>query len=273
MVDNIMNILKELKITYYILLINIKNAMGLRNAFLLQTFGMFLNNFALTAIWIFFFQVFGRVNDWGVYETVALQGFVSIAFGVTFGFLGGIRKLPVSIHNGSFDSFLTRPRSLYMTILSSSVVVSAFGDILFGILMLVLYSFFASISLIQIFLIILLIPATVLIMVNFALIASMIAFLLPDADGTSKQIFELLLSPSLYPSSLFSGLIRNIFLFGIPALAVGGLPVEAVRDINIFSVAIVWGLAVAWFLIARFILSIAVKRYESGNLIAQGSLS
>jgi uncharacterized membrane protein YciS (DUF1049 family) len=49
-------------------------------------------------------------------------------------------------------------------------------------------------------------------------------------------------------------------------MAIAGLPVEAVKNLDILKILFVWGLAVIWTVIALFILKQGIKRYESGNL-------
>ena len=261
----------EMRIAYYLIKSNVLNEMELRSAFIIQTIGMFLNDFAFVIVWIFFFRTFGSINRWSVNETIALQGFVAFVFGLCFAFGSGVRYLPKRINNGSFDNFLTSPRTIYMRILASNSDTSAFGDILHGVVMLSVYVYLAHLSLLQVATLVTLIIPAVLILINFSLVSSLVGFLLPDAEAIARSIFELLLAPGMYPTTLYQGTIRFLFLFGIPALAIGGLPVEIVRDMSLPWYLIIWLLAILWTLIAVFLLNTLVKRYESGNLIGDRS--
>lgn len=258
---------KEMGVALYIIKTNFQNETELRGAFLLQVFGMFLNDFAFVLVWIFFFKAFGTINGWSTNETIALEGFVALVFGFCFAFGGGVRTLPRRINNGSFDNFLLSPRSLYMRIATSAMDTSAIGDIIFGIALLVLYVLLARLSFLQVLVLASLAVPAALVFINVALMSSMVGFLMPDAERLSRSIFEIFFSPSMYPAALYQGVMRFIFFFGIPALAIGGIPVEVVRDINPVWYVLIWLVAIFWTLVANLTLSTAVKRYESGNLI------
>ncbi len=249
----------------------IANEMELRLSFGLQVFGMMLNNISLVAIWIFFFKAFGEVHRWSVAETIALQGFIALVFGLAFGFFEGVWALPKRVHHGTFDSLLLAPTSLYFRILSDKVRPSAFGDMIYGIILLCTYIAITQPSAVQIILLIgMVVPAT-LILVNVSLVSTLLAFVIPDAEAIAESIYEIFFSPSLYPSALYQGIIRFVFIFVIPSLAIGGLPVEIVRDVKFSWFLAVWAIAAFWTVLANFLLKKAVRRYESGNLIGSHS--
>ena len=258
---------KEIQVAFYIIKTNFQNETELREAFLLQVFGMFLNDFAFVLIWVFFFKAFGSINGWSTNETIGLQGFVALVFGICFTFGGGMHNLPRKINNGSFDNLLLSPCSLYMRIATGAMDTSAIGDMLFGIALLVLYTILAQLSPLQISIMLSLVIPAVLIFINLSLLSSLVAFIVPDSERLARSIFDTFFSPSMYPSALFQGLMRFLFFFGIPALAIGGIPVEVVRDVNPTWYGLVWAVAIFWTLLANWGLRLAVRRYESGNLI------
>lgn len=245
---------------------NIASAAELRVSFIMQIIGMMINNVSLLLVWIFFFQAFGTINGWSGKEVIALQGFLAIVFGFAFSFFSGVLDLPIIINNGAFDSILLTPRNLYLRILTLVTRTSAVGDMLFGLILLVGYFFIANLTIAQIILLILLLIPSTLILTNFALICSCIGFFIPDAEELSKNVFEIMFGPSLYPSGVYQGVMRIFFLFILPTMAIAGLPVEAVKDLNFTKIAYVWVLAIAWTLIALFVLEQGIRRYESGNL-------
>lgn len=256
----------ELKMAWEYIKGNISSAAELRLSFIMQVVGMMLNNTSLLAIWIFFFHAFGTINGWSGKEVLALQGFVAVAYGITFSLFSGASELPVAINNGAFDSILLTPRNLYLRILTIVTRTSALGDTLYGLILLVIYSIIAGLSIAQFgLLIFLLIPAT-LIIINFLLITSCIGFFIPDSEELSRNAFELMFGPSLYPSGVYQGAMRIFFLFVLPSIAISGLPVEAIKNFNLPSILIIWSLAGMWSLVTYFVLKQGVKRYESGNL-------
>lgn len=245
---------------------NLEGAMELRTGFLLQIFGMMLNNVAFLVGWIFFFRIFGTINHWSIPETIGLQGMVALVYGVGFTFASGTASLPDYVHQGVFDQFLLSPRNLYLRILSSKLRVSAIGDCFFGTILLVVYCVQASLSLSQIIMLLLFLPPMILLFCNINLLSSLIAFFIPDSSVLSRNVFEAFFAPSMYPASLFGGWTRTFFLYVIPSLMIGGFPIEAIRDHAFSLVAFVWGISLLWMLLTLWALKQAIRRYESGSL-------
>lgn len=256
----------ELRFAFYKIKLNIRSATEMRGSFALQVAGMVLNNVSFVAVWMFFFSAFGSVNGWTAIELIGLQGMLGIVFGITDGFFGGVYRLPEIVNNGSFDSTLLSPRSLYASILTSSTRISALGDIGFGLLLCAAYVVLGRLGIAELVtLISLLLPATC-IMINVSLAASLVAFVVPDSEKLAKNMFEAFFSPALYPSGLFHGALRTIFIFIVPSLAIAGLPIDLLKKFDARYYTAIWILAVAWFFIAQTLLGKAVRRYESGNL-------
>lgn len=261
-----MSLLNELRFAFYKIKLNIRSATELRGSFALQVGGMVLNNISFVAVWMFFFSAFGTVNGWSAIELLGLQGMLGIVFGITDGFFGGVYRLPEIVNNGSFDATLLSPRSLYLTILTSSTRISALGDIGFGVLLCIAYAVWARLGAVEVFtLISLLLPAT-FIMINVSLAASLIAFVFPDSEKLAKNMFEAFFSPALYPSGLFHGALRTVFIFIIPSLTIAGLPIDLIKKFDTRYYVAVWFMALVWFFASRALLFKAVRRYESGNL-------
>ncbi|MBI4599327.1 ABC-2 family transporter protein [Candidatus Uhrbacteria bacterium] len=260
-------LVKECRLAVEIIRSNMRAAMELRGAFAIQVFGMMLNNTAFVLIWIFFFQAFGNINGWSSAEVFAFQGVVAFSFGCSAAFFQGSHSLPTLVYNGSLDSYLLSPHSAYMRILTSEIKMSGVGDTLFGLVLIVVYIVMAHLSILQaVLLITLLIPASI-IMTNVSLITSLSSFYMSDAMAFASDMFDVFISPALYPSALFPTALKFFFIFVIPALAVGGLPVEAVKDYQWHWYAAIWLLAGVWTFIAIKLLGISIRRYESGNII------
>lgn len=259
-------IVSELKMTWIYIKGNLSSAAELRISFIMQVIGMVINDISFLLVWVFFFAAFGQINGWGGKEVIALQGFVAIAYGFTFSLFSGASELPTAIHNGAFDSILLTPRNLYLRILTLSTKTSAIGDILYGTILLSVYSIITSLSVYQIIFLLSLIIPIIFILTNFLLTTSCIGFFIPDSDELSKNVFEIMFGPSLYPSGVFQGALRVFFLFILPSIAIAGLPVEAIKNLNLSSILIIWGLAGFWTLVALLVLKQGIKKYESGNL-------
>jgi len=248
------------------LIANLKNAMGLRVAFWLDVVGMMINNIAFIIIWIFFFSKMGTINGWGSVEVIGLESMVALAYGVTYALAGGASALASNVNSGNFDNFLLSPTNLYVKILTSYTKASAFGDMLYGLILLVIFAVVGNIPLLNILLFLLMIPLCSLVMINFVLVSGLIAFLIPDTAEVAGNLFELMITPALYPSGLYSKTMKFIFMFVVPAIIVGGAPVELVRNPRWSIFLLIVSMALFWTWLAMFLLKKALRHYESGNL-------
>lgn len=245
---------------------NLAGAMELRTGFLLQVCGMMINNVAFVVGWVFFFKVFGAINHWSIPETIGLQGMVALVYGLSFTLASGTVALPDYVHQGVFDQFLLSPRNLYLRILSSKLRVSAIGDCLFGVILLGIYAIQAGLAWTQVLLLLLFIPAAILLFCNISLLTSLLCFFVPDSSILSRNVFEAFFAPSMYPASLYQGWMRKVFLFVIPSLLIGGLPIEAIRDHRVPLLVATWIISLSWMGLTLLLLQRALRRYESGNL-------
>lgn len=262
----IQELITELRVMGEYIKTGIASAAELRTSFVIQIVGMMVNNVAFLAAWWLFLGVFGNINGWSGVDVIALEGITALIFGIGFTFFPGIGELPSVVNNGAFDSFLLTPRNIYLRVLTMTMRPSAIGDIFYGLIAIGIYLMMAHLSAQQIILfLVMLVPAAV-IFINFSLVAACVSFFIPDSIETAKNVFEIMFGPSLYPAGVFQGVLRFCFLYIVPSLAIAGLPVEAVKGLDMAKALIVWLLAIVWTLIAQYALRQGIRHYESGNL-------
>ncbi|MEI7579699.1 MAG: ABC-2 family transporter protein [bacterium] len=246
--------------------LNIKSNLEYRTSFWMQVVGMAINNCAFLVVWYLFFQIFHSVNGWKYQDMIGLNGFVSAVFGLCFFVAYGMRRISKYITFGQLDAYLVLPKSPLIQILFAESYVSALGDLLFGIISLVIYCFIAHLSLGTIILLPILFILACCTFTGFNIVGEAIAFWIPNSNELTDALFEFMLGPSLYPNSAFTGAIRIIFTFIIPAIVVGGMPVNILLKMNPWQIILMICLSIFWLLLAKFIFDQGLKRYESGNL-------
>lgn len=259
--------MSELHVARLVWVTNIRATMENRAAFGMQVVGMMLNDFAFVAVWTLFFQAVGTVNGWGGWESIGLLGFGTASFGLAFGFGGGATWLPRYVEDATMDDFLLSPRNILWRTATSKFDVPAFGDAVFGVILLVVFAVKMHLSLNAVLLLLGCLLPTALLTFSMSLIAGCLSFYLLDAKLMTNTIFKMFLTPSLYPSGLFPSGAKFFFIFIIPSLVVGGLPVEAVEQGSFPLFFLIWTLGIAWLLLAIMLFSFSVRRYESGNAI------
>ena len=263
--------MKELRFALYAIKKNIQSSAELRTSFVMNIFGMAINNTAFIILWGFFVKSVGVIGGWTVADIIGLQGFVALCFGIVFSAGAGIRKLADYTASGAFDRFMLSPKNLLVRIATSSFGVSALGDIVFGIVCLGIYAFLIHASIYQILLIALLVLISTIVFLAAAIAIYSTSFFFTDASSVTGSLFELFLTPSLFHGGAFQGVMRFIFTFAVPSLLIGALPVEIVRDISLGKLLLVSVLAIFWFLVSINIFNRAIKKYESSNFMTFGN--
>lgn len=262
---------RELRFALYAIKKNIQSSAELRTSFLMNIVGMAINNTAFIILWVFFVQSVGVIGGWTAADIVGLQGFSAISYGIVFSTAMGIRKLPDYVASGAFDRFMLSPKNLLLRVATSSFSASAVGDMVFGIVCLVIYGLLIHATVSQI-----LIIAILIILVTVVFLATTIAiystsFFFMDSNAVTNGLFELFLTPALFHGGAFQGIMRFIFTFLIPSLLIGALPVEAVRNVSLNKLALIGLLAILFLIISTKIFSKAIKKYESSNFMTFGN--
>lgn len=262
--------MNELRFALYAIKKNIQSSAELRTSFLMNIFGMTINNCAFILLWVFFVRSVGVIGGWTATDIVGLQGFVALSFGLVFSAGAGIRKLPDFVATGAFDRFMLSPKQVLVRVATASFGVSAIGDIVFGAVCLALYAAFSHMSLLQLALIpILVITATTVFLAAMIIVFSM-SFFFVDSRLAANGLFEFFLTPSLFHGGAFRGAMRFVFTFMVPSLLIGTVPVEIVRDMQFKTLALIILLAIAWCILSIKIFNRAVKKYESANFLTFG---
>lgn len=262
--------LKEIRFALYAIKKNIQNSAELRASFLINVLGMAVNNCSFIIMWAFFIKTVGVIGGWDVADIIGLQGFSAIAYGTVIAAALGILDLPNQVSSGSFDRFMLSPKNLIVRAATADFGVQSIGDVLFGVICLVVFGFLIKISLLQLLIMLILIASAVVIFFAFMLCAVSLSFFFINADPVVDGVFEFFFLTSVFHGGVFRGTMRVIFTFVIPSLLVGTLPVEAVRNISFNTILLIVILTILWLLVSIKVFNKSVKRYESSNLMTFG---
>ncbi len=259
--------IKELYFAWYAIKKNIQSSSELRTSFLMNVAGMAINNTAFIFLWAYFVKSVGVIGGWTVADIVGLQGFMALSYGIVFSVASGLRKLPEYVASGAFDRFMLSPKNLLIRTATASFSVSALGDMVFGIVSLVIYGFLIQMNFFQILLTLLLIIISSVVFIAALTAITSASFIFIDAVAVTSGMLELFITPAIFHGGAFQGLMRFIFTFIIPSLLVGSLPVEVVRDMSWDKFLLIFVLSVVWSLLSVKIFYAAVKKYESSKFM------
>lgn len=242
-------------------------AVALRGAFALQVFGMIINNLGLTFAWFFLFERFGTINGWDGMTFLGMQGVNMFIFGVVILFNAGIPELSRFVDNGTFDTFLTKPASVLTQVSSSRIEIAALGDILLGVVLMVLYGAVAQPDIAAIALFLLTLALGMVLMYCFTLMPFILAFYIFDADKVARAIAFFYLDTGIYPTGVIGGKLRLVLLTVWPGLFIGAVPTDVLRGLHWEWVALGLVVALAWLAIALWLFRKSLRKYESANLV------
>lgn len=259
--------IKELSFAWYCIKKNFQSSTELRTSFAMNVLGMMINNISFLVIWMCFTQAVGNVGGWSAYDMIGLFGFNATCYGITYSLFGGIRLLPEYVAGGAFDRYLLSPKNVLLRTATSKLTVSGFGDLFFGLICAVLYVCIMHMAFPRILLMSMVACIVQLAFFAVAIVSASVAFFLTDATMTSRSIFELFFTPSMFDGGAFQGVTRLFFIFIIPSLVLAALPVEIVRDMDFGKLVLVLLLSLGWFAFSIFLFYRGIRRYESSSLM------
>jgi len=92
-----------------------------------------------------------------------------------------------------------------------------------------------------------------------------LAFWLRNTRTLSRQLYEVLITFSLYPEPLFGGVLKLLLFTLLPAGFVGYLPVRVIRDASFWDAALLCAGAAGFLLLAARLFESGLRRYSSGS--------
>lgn len=258
-------LLTELKFLKTLTGVNLASAMEYRASFISQIIGMFINNGIYFVFWLIFFNQFGTVRGYNIREIYLLFAIVTLGYGLAYMFAGNVgANMAYLIAQGRLDYYLVFPRNLLLHVAFSRMIVTTIGDVVFG---LVAYLFTGRFHPVEIGLFLSSAVLAGLIFVGYSILTGSLAFFLGNAQYTSQQLTNALLTFTLYPNTLFSGVTRTLLYTLLPSAFIGAVPVEIVRTRNGWLVLALLGAVIVIWSVATAVFYAGLRRYESGSAI------
>jgi ABC-2 type transport system permease protein len=254
--------MRELKFLLAVWKANLQSVMEYRVAFLLQVFGMMINNAIYFLIWVIYFDRFKEVRGWGINDMFITYGIIASGFGLVSLLFGNVFNLGEVIAKGRLDYYLSMPRPVLLHTVASRSIASGLGDFTYGFVSYALSGQFTLDGLGR-FLVGTLCAAAIF--AAFMILVQSLAFWIGNTSYLSSMALNAIITFAIYPITLFDNTAKLILLTLIPAALMGALPAEFVHTFSwstlteIFLGSLVFlGLAVAVF-------RLGLRRYESGS--------
>ena len=242
---------------------NVQREMLNKTSFLMNVLLMMLNNVSIIIQWGVFFSLKDSFNGYTFEDEMFAISLCTITYGMTFLFFGGVNRISYLIEYGGLDKYLTKPKSILISVLTSKTQISALGDMLFGIILFLIYYH----NPIQILLFIFLSILSFFIMISFLIIINSITFWFIRFSDTVETFHSAFISFSMYPKTIFDTSIKIIMHTIIPVGFAIYLPVELFINFSILKMLLLVGFTIFNVLLARFVFYRGLKRYTSSNIV------
>lgn len=255
---------KNIKLIGMYFKFNLSSSMEYRTSFLIQTFGMILNNASFIFFWWILFENVESIGGYGFREVMMLWAISSTSFGLTFVLFGNIRRISEMIFNGEIDPYLLQPKDALVNIISSNTVISAWGDVFYGIILFIgVYGFDLKSFLLFIFFNI----TATLIFSSILIFVNSLTFYMGNSQGVAGLVFEFMITFSIYPEGIYKGVAKLVIYTIIPAAFVSLIPVSLIISFSWKWFFILIGVVIFWVSFSYWFFYKGLKKYESGNLI------
>lgn len=256
----------HLKLAYTFRKLNIQWAMAYRVSFLAAITSMLLNDVVMIMVFYLLFQKFGTIGwlDFQWYlkldvVVITVYSFMTIPFFWS-------RKISDKIVNGQLDSDMLLPKDLLLRLITNGISMSAYGDLLFGIIALFFIKGVTLLFLIKLVFVWLLGWLT---FTWFMLIFESLGFWIGSSRELTQAIFNVMLWPSMYPEKIFEwSFFALLFKTVLPVFFVIYLPYNMLTlDFSLINTIILISVSVFFFGVWYFLFYKWLKRYESWNAI------
>jgi len=233
-----------------------------RANFLLQVFGMMLNNGAFALFWGVLIDRTGGIGGYGFTDVMFVWAVVSSAFGLAHVLFGNIRNLGRIVMQGELDLYLLQPKDVFLNVLASKTIVSAWGDLAYGFIVAALLPGFGPGRL----LLFCLLTATgaAIFAATFAA-AESLAFFMGNSQAISGAVTEFLLSFSLYPETIFDQGMRWLFYTILPSGFIAFVPLAVYKSLDWRPAPLLVLVAALYAGLSYALFRAGLRRYESGN--------
>lgn len=244
---------------------NMASIMEYRASFLSSAVGMFFSNATFIFFWFVLFRhTGGDIGGYDFKDVMFIWGCATSSFGLVYILLGNIGHINDLVINGELDTFLLQPRNPLISLLISRTEFTAWGDLLYGLVLVIITG--QGISGFLGFLL-----ATVsggLVIAATMVILQSTVFFLGDSSFLSSMSMNLTVNFNTYPVGIYPNFVQKLLYFIIPSQFMVHVPLRIARGENpLFWLLLQIGATIVFPMIAMWFFNRGLKRYESGNLI------
>ncbi len=254
---------KQLRVCLLSVKYNMMREMLNKVTFLTNVVFMMLNNAAFIIQWTILFRLKENIGGYTLREVLLLWALSASSYGLAHLLCARVFSLPDLIINGKLDSYLVQPKSVLLGVMTSSTNTSSIGDLLYGLVILCIFSF----SLRNLLLFLLFTVTGAAILTAYALFWGSLSFWFVRADLFGSTMVDSMINFSTYPEGIFHGAAKFILYLVIPTGMSVYLPLNLMTDFGWSRLLLLLGYTVLICGAAVFTFYRGLRRYSSGCLM------
>ena len=259
----LMEVKKQIKVALLSIKYSIMMQMINKVTFITNIVFMILNNASFIIQWIVLFNIKDSVGGFSFKEVILLWGIASGTYGIAHLFFEEAFNLPRLIVNGKLDSFLVQPKNVLISVITSRSKISAFGDIIYGYIVLLFYGITIKRLIVYTFAII----CGGLIAVEVSVIYSSLCFWFVKADIIGDTVNTTLVNFATYPESIFKKSVKLVLYTLIPVGFSAYIPFNVMLKFGIFEFILLLFSVTVFGILAFYLFNKGLRRYSSSNLM------
>ncbi len=242
---------------------NIMREMVNKVTFLTNISFMILNNASILVQWFILFRLREDVGGYTFREIMMLWGLTAASYGLSHILFARAFSLPELVIKGKLDAYLVQPKNVLISVITSSIRISAIGDLLYGIILMA----FCRLGLREWILAALFLVTGTVVFTAFSLLLGSLSFWFLRMDILENQTVMGMVSFATYPDGIFQGLSRFLLYFIIPVGMAVWHPVHVLARFDAGMLLTVLGYTALLVGISVTAFYRGLKRYASGNLM------
>lgn len=260
----LMEVKSHIKLLCNYFTFNFKCSLQYRTSFVIQVIGMIINNSSFLFFWWIIYRNVNNIKGYTFADILLLWGLAASTYAFTHIVFGNTRELSNIIVSGGLDSYLIQPKDVIINACASRTEVSAWGDLLFGYILLGI-SGKLSLSTFSLFTLFTIIGG--LIFFSTLLTINSLSFYLGNIESTKRLVEMFFITFATYPEGIFGKYLRVVFYTFLPVGFMVYLPVGIIASFNGIKLLIVIAAAIVFIIISYAVFYKGLRRYESGNIM------
>jgi len=256
---------KHLKIFACYFRLNLASALEYRSSFFAQAFSMALSNSTFIFFWwIAFQQVGDTIAGYSFENVLFIWAVISSGYGLSHILFANVSNLTKLIVSGELDTYLLQPCNILLNMLCAKTTLSAYGDVLYGLILMTLF-FIGDPAAWLWYLCGTLLAGVLITAINLS--AHTLSFYWGNVPLLGQLAEEFTINFSVYPDKIYAPAVRALMYSLIPAGIAVHLPLRLYQEFSLGLTLAAWGGAIAYCTISVLFFYRSLRRYESGNII------